>query len=194
MTDEILIQRASRGEPGAARQLYRRHAGRVHAVVRRVTGDEEAAGDCCQETWIRIFDNLESFRGEASFGSWAHRIAVNTTLDWLRREGPRRSREGPLSETLASGPRRGDALLAARLERALDRVPLRQRTVLVLHDVEGWTHREIAEALGIEPGTSKSQLHRARARMRELLPDPSELAVGGAASRPTAGPPTQMDP
>lgn len=199
MTDNRLIRRARRGEPEAIRELYRRHAGRVHAVARRLVGEEEGAGDCAQEAWIRILDGLEGFRGDAALSSWIHRIAVNASLDWLRREGPRREREDPLPDSLPDRPRGRDVLLASRIEAALDRVPDRQRIVLVLHDVEGWTHGDIAEALGVAPGTSKSQLHRARARMREILPD--GVAPGGesaptrpstASASPSTAPPSSQ--
>lgn len=173
MTDEReLIDRAREGDDDAVHALYRRHAGRVLAVVRRLTGDEDAAADCAQETWIRAIRSLPHFRGDSAFGTWIHRVAINVALH-ARRAGKRRSqREEPMPPALeVAGPTgaAGDALLRRRLQAALDHLPDGMRHVLVMHDVEGLTHDEIGAALGIQPGTSKSQLFKARAQMRSLL-------------------------
>lgn len=172
-TDEReLIDRARQGDGDAVQALYRRHAGRVLAVVRRLTGDEDAAADCAQEAWIRAIRSLPQFRGESAFGTWIHRVAINVALR-ARRSGQRRSkREEPMPPALeVAGPAgpTGDALLRRRLQAALDRLPDGMRHVLVMHDVEGLTHEEIGATLGINPGTSKSQLFKARAQMRSLL-------------------------
>jgi RNA polymerase sigma-70 factor, ECF subfamily len=171
MTEARIIERASEGDPLAARTLYERYAPRVYAVVRRIAGNDDLADDYAQEAWIRVFRALPTFRGEARFSTWLHRVAVNSALQSLRK-GSRwdESTEG-LSEELAVSPDTGDILLGERLERALDRVPEGMRQVLVLHDVEGYTHQEIGELLGVTPGTSKSQLFKARARMRSILGD-----------------------
>jgi len=172
-TDEReLIDRAREGDRDAIQALYRLHAGRVLAVVRRLAADEESAADCAQEAWVRAIRSLRDFRGESAFGTWIHRIAVNTAL-LARRSGRRRAaREEPLPPALevagSQGPA-GDALLRRRLDAALARLPEGMRHVLVLHDVEGMTHEEIGTTLGIAPGTSKSQLFKARAQMRVLL-------------------------
>jgi len=173
MTDELeLIDRAREGDADAVQALYRRHAGRVLAVARRLTGDDDAAADCAQEAWIRAIRSLTRFRGESAFGTWIHRVAINVALR-ERRTGQRRSRrEEPMPPALEvagpSGPA-GDPLLRRRLQAALDRLPEGMRHVLVLHDVEGLTHEEIGTTLGINAGTSKSQLFKARALMRSLL-------------------------
>lgn len=169
MTEGELIEMASTGDPLAARALYDRYAPRVYAVVRRIAGEDDVAEDYAQEAWIRIFRALPDFRGDSRFSTWVHRIAVNAALQGLRRSRTRDARRAPMPSTIPTQPARRDALLANRLEQALDRVPEGMRRVLILHDVEGHTHEEIGELLGINPGTSKSQLFKARARMRAIL-------------------------
>jgi RNA polymerase sigma-70 factor, ECF subfamily len=164
-----LIRLASDGDARAIRTLYDRYAPRVYAVVRRIAGDDDLAQDYAQEAWIRAIRALPTFRGDARFSTWLHRIAVNSALQALRKAETRRRREAPAPEQIAAAPKRGDALLQKRLEDALDDLPEGMRRVLILHDVEGYTHEEIGDALGVTSGTSKSQLFKARAKMRELL-------------------------
>ena len=170
-SEQELIESAARGERGASQALYERYAPRVYAVVRRIAGDGDVAEDAAQEAWIRAFRALPQFRGDARFSTWLHRIAVNSALQVLRGRGQMLEDHPLPPEELPAegetGP--GDPLAKRRLEAALDRLPPGMRTVLVLHDVEGFTHVEIGERLGINPGTSKSQLFKARARMREIL-------------------------
>lgn len=172
-TDEReLIDQARKGDRDAVQVLYRRHAGRVLAVVRRLLGDDEAAADCAQEVWIRAIRSLPAFRAESSFGTWIHRVSVNVALHARRSRKRRAGHEEempPALEVAGSMGPAGDALLRRRLQAALDRLPDGMRQVIVLHDVEGLTHEEIGSALGINAGTSKSQLFKARAQMRELL-------------------------
>jgi RNA polymerase sigma-70 factor (ECF subfamily) len=167
MTEAELLERARRGDADAVQALYRAHAPRVYAVVRRLAGDDAEAEDWAQETWVQALRALPGFRGEARFGTWLHRIAVNQALQGRRRSS-RREREVPLAEHPAR-PRLHDALLERRLERALDTLPPRMREVLVLHDVEGYTHEEIGDLMGVSAGTCKSQLFKARSKLRELL-------------------------
>ncbi|MEX2530454.1 MAG: RNA polymerase sigma factor [Gemmatimonadota bacterium] len=173
MTERELIERTCAGEAAAARTIYRRHAPRVFAVVRRLCGEDDLARDCSQEAWIRVFRALHDFRGEARLSTWIHRIAVNSTLNTLRRARREDDRRAPLPASLPERtsvpPPSGDPLLRERLEVALDSVPEGMRRILVLHDVEGYTHQEISEMLDITTGTSKSQLFKARSKMRELL-------------------------
>ena len=165
-----LIERAKRGDRSAIRALYDRHAERVYAVVRRFAGDDALAEDWAQEAWIRAIRALPDFRGDARFSTWMHRVAVNTALQGQRRRKSRSGREQPMPASLpARGTKEPNVLLRMRLERALERLPDGMRRVLVLHDIEGYTHEEVGELLGVAAGTSKSQLHKARARMRELL-------------------------
>jgi RNA polymerase sigma-70 factor (ECF subfamily) len=149
--------------------LYREHSGRVYSVVRRIVGDDHLAEDVSQDAWVRAFQKLESFRGDSAFGTWLHRLAVNVALTRLRRHARRPDVE-LAAERPNSPPEPDELALNQRvLGQALDRLPDGYRRVLVMHDVEGMTHEEIAERLGIATGTSKSQLHKARARMREYL-------------------------
>jgi RNA polymerase sigma-70 factor (ECF subfamily) len=180
MSETQLIQRACEGDGRAVKALYDRYGPRVYAVVRRIAGDDDLARDYAQEAWIRAIRALPTFRGDARFSTWLHRIAVNAALQASRRVETRKRYEGPIPEDVAFTPVAGDALLQQRLEAALDRLPNGMRQVLILHDVEGYTHEEIGEAMGVTAGTSKSQLFKARAKMRELLAD---LKDGVAESR-----------
>lgn len=164
-----LIRRSCEGDERAARGLYHRYAPRVYAVVRRIAGNDDLAKDYAQEAWIRAFRALPGFRGDARFSTWLHRIAVNAALQLERKQKAAREREAPLPEVIPVAPQVRDVLLQRRLEEALDQLPPRMRQVLVLHDVEGRTHQEIGEDLGIAAGTSKSQLFKARAKMRRML-------------------------
>ncbi|HSG47226.1 MAG TPA: sigma-70 family RNA polymerase sigma factor [Longimicrobiales bacterium] len=169
MTESQVIRQAADGNDRAIRTLYERYAPRVFAVVRRIAGDDELAQDYAQEAWIRAIRALPSFRGDARFSTWLHRIAVNSALQALRKNESRRKREAPFPAEVPVGPRSGDTLLQRRLEQALDGLPEGMRQVLILHDVEGYTHEDIGDALGISAGTSKSQLFKARAKMRDML-------------------------
>lgn len=151
------------------RVLYERYAPRVHAVVRRIAGDDDLAQDYAQEAWIRAIRALPTFRGDSRFSTWLHRIAVNAALQAARKAENRLKRQAPMPEQVPVDPPRRDALLQQRLEWALDRLPEGMRQVMILHDVEGYTHAEIGDALGVTSGTSKSQLFKARAKMREML-------------------------
>lgn len=164
-----LIRRACEGDERAVRALYDRYAPRVYAVVRRIAGDDDLAQDYAQEAWIRAIRALPGFRGESRLSTWLHRIAVNTAIQAQRKEKKRKQLEAPFPDEVAVAPQVGDVLLGRRLEEALAQLPPGMRQVLILHDVEEWTHEEIAESLGVTPGTSKSQLFKARAKMRILL-------------------------
>ncbi len=169
MTESELIQRAQCGDDAAIRTLYERHAPRVYAVVHRLAGDDALAEDWAQDAWIQAIRALPGFRGDAQFSTWLHRIAVNSALQGKRWRERRTRHEDPLPPSIPVRENAGRTLLRMRLERALRQLPHGMRRVLLLHDVEGYTHEEIAEALGVNVGTSKSQLFKARARMRELL-------------------------
>lgn len=168
MTEHELILRAQQGDDRAIEALYQRHSARVYTVVRRLAGDDTQAEDAAQEAWLRAIRSLPSFRSHSLFSTWLHRIAVNCALYGRRRE-KRREREVELPDTVAEQRPPESPLLRVRLQRAMDRLPEGMRRVLVLHDVEGYTHDEIAELLGVAPGTCKSQLFKARAKMRAML-------------------------
>ncbi len=169
-TDFLTIQRAIEGDERALRALWSQHAPHVDAVVRRLVGDADLAEDIAQEVWIQIFRALPSYRGESQFGTWAHRIAVNRTLNALRRTRRLMKIETDITEDTAVVEHGSEkAMLAASIEAAAAQLSPGARTVFLLHDVEGYTHEEIAAELGITPGGSKSQLFKARAKLRRLL-------------------------
>jgi RNA polymerase sigma-70 factor (ECF subfamily) len=169
--EQLTVQRALAGDQSAMRALWTRHAPHVDIVVRRLVGhDPDLAADIAQDVWIQIFRALPSFRGDAQFGTWAHRIAVNRTLNALRRTRRLAALEVDVDDDCASvEPEAERALLAASIEEAAAKLSPGARTVFLLHDVEGYTHEEIATELGITSGGSKSQLFKARAKMRVLL-------------------------
>jgi RNA polymerase sigma-70 factor (ECF subfamily) len=175
-TERQLIRLAADGDARAIRILYDRYAPRVYAVVRRIAADDDLAQDYAQEAWIRAIRALPTFRGDARFSTWLHRIAVNAALQSLRKADTRARREEDPVEDVPVDPRPTDSLLQKRLERALDILPEGMREVLILHDVEGYTHEEIGDVLGVTSGTSKSQLFKARAKMRALLSGLAETA------------------
>lgn len=169
MTENELIRQAQRGDAAAIEALYRRHSGRVYTVIRRLMGDDARADDAAQEAWLRAIRALPSFRGQALFSTWLHRIAVNSALYGIRRDR-RRELETPLDDYVLAAPAVSEApFLRQHIDRALDRLPERMRQVLVLHDVEGYTHEEIGDLLGVTSGTCKSQLFKARAKMKKML-------------------------
>jgi len=179
MLETEYIKRAKRGDGDAVRELYNRYAPRVYAVVRRLAGDDALAEDWAQEAWVRAIRALPGFRGEARFSTWLHRIAVNSALHGRRWRERRTKSEVALSPSLPSNATRSEqTTLRVTLEQAMQALPDGMRQVLVLHDVEGYTHEEIATFLGVTPGTSKSQLFKARARMRRLLRTSLEAQAG----------------
>jgi RNA polymerase sigma-70 factor, ECF subfamily len=166
-----LIRRARARDQQAFAQLYRRHVGRVHALCRRMTADLPYAEELTQTVFVTLWEKLDHFRGESAFGTWLHRLAVNTVLMDFRTTRRREARvfgtEDPaVLETPATPPGAG---LRLDLEQAIALLPPRARTVFVLHDVEGYTHEEIAGLLDLETGTTKAQLHRARKLLQEAL-------------------------
>src|SRR5262245_20034974 len=172
MQDErTTIQRAIQGDEAAMRSLWARHAPHVDAVVRRLVGtDLDLAADIAQEVWIQIFKALPQYRGDSQFGTWAHRIAVNRTLNALRKTRRLAKIETNVEEDSAivePDPER--TLVMQTIESAATKLSPGARAVFMLHDVEGYTHEEIAERLGITSGGSKSQLFKARAKLRTLL-------------------------
>lgn len=169
MTEHDLIQRAKAGDRQALDALYHAHAARVYSLIRRLTGDDAQAEDAAQETWLRAIRSLPAFRAESRFSTWIHRIAVNCALYGRRSAARIQAREVDLYDTPAGEGDEGAPLLRMRLQQAIDALPTRMRRVLVLHDIEGYTHEEIGALLGVTPGTSKSQLFKARAKLREQL-------------------------
>lgn len=171
MSEPRLIQRVLEGDARAERELYETHVERVFRLAYRMTGDDALAQDCTQETFVRAFDRLDGFRGDAALSTWLHSITTSVVLNTLRKVKRFRRRETELDEaaTVTSGERRSDPDLKMKLHEAIDRLPDKYRMVFVMHDVEGYTHEEIAAALGTKEGTSKAQLSRARAKLRDAL-------------------------
>ena len=169
--EKAIIQRAIQGDEAAMRSLWSRHAPHIDAVVRRLVGNDlDLAADIAQEVWIQIFRALPQYRGDSQFGTWAHRIAVNRTLNALRKTRRLAKIETDVEEDSATvEPDSESAFVLASIESAAERLSPGARTVFMLHDVEGYTHEEIAERLGITAGGSKSQLFKARAKLRTLL-------------------------
>jgi RNA polymerase sigma-70 factor, ECF subfamily len=167
----LIIRRAVDGDEGAIRALWTRHAPHIDMVVRRLVGnDPDLAADIAQEVWIQIFRALPSYRGESQFSTWAHRIAVNRTLNALRKTRRLASIETEVNEDSASfEPDTDRSFIAQSIEDAAAKLSPGARAVFMLHDVEGYTHEEIANELGITTGGSKSQLFKARAKLRKLL-------------------------
>src|SRR5919202_4934295 len=169
-TDHLLIRRAIEGDERALRLLWSRYAPHIDAVVQRLVGDPELAADITQEVWIQIFRALHTFRGDAQFGTWAHRIAVNRTLNALRKVRRLGKLEVEIDDETATVEEDSDrSFIAASIDEAVAQLPGGARTVFLLHDVEGYTHEDIAQELGITAGGSKSQLFKARAKLRALL-------------------------
>ena len=186
-TDQLTVRRAIDGDERALRQLWMENAPHIDAVVLRLCGDRDLAADIAQEVWIQIFRALPSYRGDSQFGTWAHRIAVNRSLNALRKVRRIAKIETDVEEETAAAPDDPAAesersFMAQSIDQAVQRLSPGARTVFLLHDVEGYTHEEIAQELGITPGGSKSQLFKARAKLRRLL---APLADGFAGAGPS---------
>ncbi|WP_425602214.1 RNA polymerase sigma factor [Luteimonas aquatica] len=170
---DAALARASRdGDAGAFEQLYRRHAGRVYGVILRLVGGRHGrAEDLTQEAFVRAWQALPAYRFESAFGTWLYRLAVNTALMELRaRRSQPQADEDADYEALGGIDSAGHSTaLSTDLERGVASLPPRARAVLVLHDVEGWKHEEIAGELNMAVGSSKAQLHRARTLLRARL-------------------------
>ncbi len=160
---------AQRGDTAAFERLYRSTLPKIHGLARRM-GGEDIADDLTQEVYIRAWEKLETFRGDAAFGTWLHRLAVNLILsrrETIRRREARQVSGDAMLDSVAG--RVGTPGLKMDFEHALERLPDGARQVFVLYDVEGYSHQEIGRMMGINAGTSKSQLHRARMLLREIL-------------------------
>jgi RNA polymerase sigma-70 factor, ECF subfamily len=171
VNDDALIERVLAGDPAAQRALYDTHVDRVYRLAYRFAGDGDLARDFTQETFIRAFDRIGTFRRKSSFSTWLHSIGVSVALNGLRSVRRLRERETSAVEAAIDERKHVEPDLKERLARAIDALPPGYRAVFVMHDVEGYTHEEIGGALGIEAGTSKAQLSRARAKLRAALSD-----------------------
>jgi RNA polymerase sigma-70 factor (ECF subfamily) len=173
------IARAKEGDAEAFEALYGLHKRRVYSLCLRMTGNTAEAEDLTQEAFLQLYRKIGTFRGESAFSTWLHRLAVNVVLMHLRKKGlPEVSLEESLEPQQEDGPRKDigarDTQLAGsidrvNLERAIETLPPGYRIIFVLHDIEGYEHNEIAEMMGCSIGNSKSQLHKARMKLRDLL-------------------------
>lgn len=178
LTEAEAIEKAKLGDAEAFQVLYNLHKRRVYSLCLRMTSNTAQAEDLTQEAFLQLFRKIGTFRGESAFSTWLHRMAVNVVLMQLRKKSlPIVPLEDTI-ETEEDAPRKelgaADTQLAGSIDRlqlqgAIDRLPPGYKTIFVLHDVEGYEHNEIAEMVGCSIGNSKSQLHKARLKLRELL-------------------------
>jgi RNA polymerase sigma-70 factor (ECF subfamily) len=167
--EAVEVALAASGDAHAFERLYRGHIARISSLARRMLGDEES-DDVIQDVFVRAWQKLGTFRGEAAFGTWLHRLAVNVILGKRETLGIRRQRNLDGDAALDALPsRRQTPEISMDFETAIERLPDGARQVFVLHDVEGYRHEEIGQMLGLATGTSKSQLHRARMALRRHL-------------------------
>jgi RNA polymerase sigma-70 factor (ECF subfamily) len=179
LTEAEAIERAKQGDGEAFQFLYNLHKRRVYSLCLRMTGNTASAEDLTQEAFLQLFRKIGTFRGESAFSTWLHRMSVNVVLMQLRKKSLPvvpidETMEGEDEGTVRKEPGAPDGRLAGaidrlQLQRAVDELPPGYRTIFVLHDVEGYEHNEIAGMVGCSIGNSKSQLHKARIKLRELL-------------------------
>jgi RNA polymerase sigma-70 factor (ECF subfamily) len=173
--DLELAARCRAGDAGAFEELYRQHARRLFGLVTRMLGSADEAEDLLQEVFLQAYRKLSGFRGDSALGTWLYRLTMNHCLDHLRGRQAKMSRatesldDGSGDEPAAASPLVPAAITRVDLERAIERLPDGARAAFLLHDVEGFEHREIAQILGISEGTSKSQVHKARMKLRAIL-------------------------
>ena len=168
-----LIARVLAGDRVAARELYDAHAPRVFRLAFRLTGDGDLAREFTQDTFVRAFQQLANFRGESALSTWLHRITVTVVANAMRKVKRFRQREADLEEAhpMLAESSRIDPDLRERLAKAIDALPEIYRVTVIMHDLEGYTHTEIAQTMGVAEGTCKSRLSAARAQLRSALAD-----------------------
>jgi RNA polymerase sigma-70 factor, ECF subfamily len=180
LTEADAIRLAQAGNAGAFEFLYDLHSRRVYALCLRMVGNPSDAEDLMQEAFLQLFRKIGTFRGESAFSTWLHRMTVNVVLMRLRKKAlpvasleettePDEETGGPRKDIGAPDLRLSGAVDRVNLERSIERLPPGYRTVFVLHDVQGYEHNEIAGIMGCSVGNSKSQLHKARTKLRDLL-------------------------
>ncbi len=173
--DLELARRCQNGDTSAFEELYRQHAGRLYNLVFRMAGTAQEAEDLLQEVFLHAHRKLGSFRGDSSLGTWLYRLGMNHCLDHLRGRQARIGRatdsldEEGMAEPVAPAPVVPAVISRMDLERAIARLPDGCRAAFLLHDVEGFDHREVGRILGVSEGTSKSQVHKARMKLRAML-------------------------
>lgn len=173
--DLDLAERCRNGDAAAFEELYRQHAGRLYGLALRMIGSTQEAEDLLQEMFLLAYRKLGGFRGESSLATWLYRLGMNQCLDYLRGRRAKMDQatdsldEEGAAEPAAPMPATPVAVNRMDLERAIGALPAGCRAAFLLHDVEGFEHQEVARILGVSEGTSKSQVHKARARLRALL-------------------------
>ena len=175
LDERTLIRRILTGDAAAERQLYEAHVERVFRLAYRMTGDTTQAEDLTQDTFIRAFDRLADFRSDGAFGGWLHRVATSVILTALQKRKRLQNVESLREDmTTVSGLGKAeDPDLRRTLNRAVARLDDSHRMVFVMHDMEGFTHQEIAMAMGTPVGTAKARLSRARQKLRDILSGPN---------------------
>jgi len=178
LSEAEAIERAKQGDAAAFEALYNLHKRRVYSLCLRMTANTAAAEDLTQEAFLQLFRKIGTFRGESAFSTWLHRMAVNVVLMQLRKKGLpivpleeniETEEESPRKEPGADDPRLAGSIDRMQLQRSIASLPPGYRMIFLLHDVEGYEHNEIAEIVGCSIGNSKSQLHKARMKLREIL-------------------------
>jgi RNA polymerase sigma-70 factor, ECF subfamily len=178
LSEATAIERAKQGDAEAFEALYNLHKRRVYSLCLRMTANTAAAEDLTQEAFLQLFRKIGTFRGESAFSTWLHRMAVNVVLMQLRKKGlpvvpleetMEGEDEAPRKEPGAEDPRLAGSIDRMQLQLSIKALPPGYRMIFLLHDVEGYEHNEIAEMIGCSIGNSKSQLHKARMKLRELL-------------------------
>ena len=178
LSEADAIERAKQGDAEAFESLYNLHKRRVYSLCLRMTANTAAAEDLTQEAFLQLFRKIGTFRGESAFSTWLHRMAVNVVLMQLRKKGLpvvpleeniETEEETHRKEPGADDPRLAGSIDRMQLQRSIASLPPGYRMIFLLHDVEGYEHNEIAEMVGCSIGNSKSQLHKARMKLREIL-------------------------
>lgn len=166
-----LVRRVQAGSVDAFEPLYREHVDRVYALCLRMSHDSAEAGELTQDVFVRCWERIGTFRGDSRFGTWLHRVAVNVVLEQRRSRSRREARVEPTGDLdiLGSAATERSDDVRMDLERAVRELPPKARAVFILHDIEGYRHREIAQMTGSAPGTMRAQLHRARRLLMEAL-------------------------
>ena len=195
--DAALIQRAREGDEAAFAELFNTHKAKIYSLCLRMTSNTAEAEDLTQDAFLQVFRKLDTFRGDSALSTWLYRVAVNTVLMHFRKKALRQvSLDEPANQETGA-PKREHGKIDGRLSTSVDRIaltramkelPVGYRTIFLLHEVKGYEHHEIARLLRCSVGNSKSQLHKAKMRMRELLGFPKSQRAGSAKETPVETP------
>jgi RNA polymerase sigma-70 factor (ECF subfamily) len=185
LADTELVERCLNGDLGAFEDLYRLHSTRLYNLAFRMVGNAADAEDLLQDIFLTVYRKLESFRGASALGTWLYRLGMNVCLDRLRSKAARQDQATDTLDERLSSPQVASGLGGVSridLERAIQSLPQGSRAAFLLHDVEGFDHTEVGQILGVAEGTSKSQVHKARLRIREFLHQPAPKEAKPAAA------------